>query len=42
MTNFASKIIQEKYGSEYITPEEARKRLHAFVEKLREKYGKKT
>ncbi|MBQ3364058.1 MAG: hypothetical protein IJG42_08940 [Muribaculaceae bacterium] len=34
-------IIQEKYGSEYMTPEEARKRLHAFVEKLREKYGKK-
>ena len=24
-----------------MTPEEARKRLHAFVEKLREKYGKK-
>ena len=34
-------IIQEKYGSEYTTPEEARKQLHAFVEKLREKYGKK-
>jgi len=30
----------EKYGSEYMTPEEARKRLHAYVEKLREKYGK--
>ena len=37
-----SLVIQEKYGSEYTTPEEARKQLHAFVEKLREKYGKKT
>ena len=29
-------------GRKYMTPEEARKQLHAFVEKPREKYGKKT
>lgn len=29
-------------GRKYMTPVEARKQLHAFVEKLREKYGKKT
>ncbi len=27
-------------GREYMSPEEARKRLHAYVERLIEKYGK--
>lgn len=39
--NKVDEVMTKKYGNEYMTPEEARSKLHEFVNKLERKYGKR-
>ena len=41
VNNKVDEVMTKKYGNEYMTPEEARSKLHEFVNKLERKYGKR-